>query len=115
MYCPQCRYEFKVGISVCPDCGVPLLMELPSPAPAYALSPGRLDVKHILSTIDPAILALAKSRLDEADIPYVVKNERIQQVMLLAVGIKERTIEIWVRQDHAEEAKELLQDFLEDA
>ncbi len=28
-YCPSCGYEFQKGITVCPDCKVPLLDKLP--------------------------------------------------------------------------------------
>lgn len=27
-FCPNCTYEYKEGINVCPDCGTPLVSEL---------------------------------------------------------------------------------------
>ena len=116
MFCPQCRYEFKEGITACPDCGVPLLPELPlkpklQPTPTTKC----VDVEAILSTFDPVILALAKSRLEEADLPYVVKNESIQQLYGVRVGIDQMTVQVWVKKNDLEEARQLLQDLLIDA
>ena len=28
MWCPKCRYEYREGITVCPDCGTPLVESL---------------------------------------------------------------------------------------
>jgi len=28
-YCPSCKYEYKIGIAVCPDCGKKLVDRLP--------------------------------------------------------------------------------------
>ena len=30
MFCPKCKDEFIVGITVCPDCEIPLVKELPA-------------------------------------------------------------------------------------
>ncbi|MBI3922142.1 MAG: DUF2007 domain-containing protein [Armatimonadetes bacterium] len=114
MFCPQCQYEFKEGIAVCPDCRVPLLVELPS-KPKLQPKPMTkdVDVEAVLSTCDPVVLALAKSRLDEADIPYLVKNEEL--VYGVRVGIEQMTPQIWVRKNDLEEARQLLHDLLIDA
>ncbi len=29
MFCPQCRYEYKAGITICPDCNASLVETLP--------------------------------------------------------------------------------------
>lgn len=118
MFCPQCRYEFKEGITVCPDCRVPLLVELPSKPKVQKVrwkSMKPVDLEAILSTCNPVILALAKSRLEEADIPCLVKNETISGVYLMATGVNERAVQIWVRKNEMEEARGLLQDLLIDS
>jgi hypothetical protein len=30
-FCPQCRYEYELGIRLCPDCGAKLVDRLPEP------------------------------------------------------------------------------------
>lgn len=76
-YCPECRGEFRDEIVTCPDCDVTLVAE-------WALEPEE-ERDHqppvsVLSTRDTAALAVAKSLLDEAEIPYAVWNERAIEV-----------------------------------
>jgi hypothetical protein len=65
MFCPNCRDEFRDGISFCPDCDVALVPELPAETPA------RLSI--ILTTQDPDRLAILVEQLESARIPYVVE------------------------------------------
>ena len=77
-YCPECRGEFRDEIILCPDCEVALVAE-------WALEREEEDSDHgppvtVLSTGDVAALAVAKSLLEEAEIPYAVWNERAIEV-----------------------------------
>lgn len=77
-YCPECRGEFRDEIISCPDCEVTLVAE-------WALERSAEEPNHdppvtVLETGDLAALALAKSVLEEAEIPYAVWNERAIEV-----------------------------------
>ena len=77
-YCPDCRGEFRDEIVRCPDCEVTLVAE-------WALENREDERDHsppvtVLSTADLAALAVAKSLLEEAEIPHAVWNERAIEV-----------------------------------
>lgn len=86
-HCPECRVEFRDEIVACPDCEVELVAEWALEAET---KPDHQPPVSVLSTRDPAAHAVAKSLLDEAEIPYAVWNERAieAQAVLgqLAVG-----------------------------
>jgi hypothetical protein len=71
MFCPNCRLEYQPGIARCPDCNVHLVKTLPE-APDY------IEFVTVLETGNPAILAVAKSLLDNAGITYFAKGEAVQ-------------------------------------
>ncbi len=99
MFCPNCRTEYKEGITVCADCGAKLVAELP-PDPADTTG----EVVTVLESRDLAVVALAKSMLDEAGIGHIAKGEIPMEQ--LAVG----PVEIQVDRDDAEMARDLLKD-----
>jgi hypothetical protein len=100
MFCPNCRTEYKEGISVCADCGANLVPELPP----ESTEP---ELVTVLRTYDLSVVTVAKSILDEAAIPYIAKGELPMEQ--LAVG----PVEIQVDKDDGQEASELLDDLAE--
>ena len=42
-WCPDCRYEYRDHVAVCPDCGATLVADLPSDDP----EPGELDLREL--------------------------------------------------------------------
>jgi hypothetical protein len=82
MFCPKCREEYRSGFDVCADCGVQLVAELPDPGPEK----GQPDIvlSTVLETSDAGLIAIAKSLLEDAEIPFMVQGENIQD--LFGVG-----------------------------
>ncbi len=78
MFCPSCRSEYLAGITACPDCGAPLVAALP-PKPARPPA-DELELVTVLETGDGFLLARAKAILDEAQIPFLVKGEGLQDL-----------------------------------
>jgi hypothetical protein len=100
MFCPNCRTEYKQGIIVCADCGAKLVNEL---LPEV----DERELITVLETGDLAVVALAKSMLENAGIEYVAKGEL--PMVQLAVG----PVEIQVDKDNGAEALELLESLAE--
>ena len=100
MYCPNCRTEYKEGITVCADCGAALVAVL-EPIDE------RPEMVTVLETVDLSEVALAKSILDEADIQYYAKGELPMEQ--LSIG----PVEIQVDRRDQEQAKELLESMAE--
>jgi len=73
MYCPQCKSEYREGVTDCVDCRVPLVDALPATIPDDQLVAEGLA--EVLSTADPGLIALVKSILDAEEIPYLAHGE----------------------------------------
>lgn len=82
MFCPRCGHEFREGFDRCPDCDVDLVAE-PSleplsgdgpPADGASLSDDE-PLAELGVTCDRALLAVLRSLLDDAEIPYVLQGE----------------------------------------
>lgn len=80
MFCPQCGAEYREGFGRCVDCEVDLVAEAPSPAVRPAPTVRQVTV---LRSGDPAVLAMAKSLLEDAGIPLVAQGEGLQDLFAL--------------------------------
>lgn len=77
-----------------------------------------VELVTILETGDPVLLAMTKSVLDEAEIPYVTKGEQLQNLFgagQIGVGFNPITggVQIQVREDDELESRALLEDLLD--
>lgn len=113
MFCPKCKYEYLEGIKKCPDCKVPLVDKLP-PEPQLEY----VELVTVFETGNKAIIAVAKSILEDAEIKYFVKGEGIQDLFALgSFGIGSNPligpVKIQVRREDEEDAKNLLKDLRE--
>ena len=98
MFCPKCRTEYREGFTVCADCTVDLVDELPpEPQPVF------VDYKEVLATYNPADVAFLKSLLESEGIQYFFKGENFMYVRPLADPVR-----LMVRTDQVDEALELL-------
>jgi Putative prokaryotic signal transducing protein len=102
MFCPKCRAEFRKGFSICSDCEIPLVDELPPEAsPEPEPKPEYIDYAHLLSTYNLADIALIKSVLDGEDIVYYFQGESFTYLMV-------QPTKLMVSKDDIERAKELI-------
>ena len=96
MFCPECRAEYREGFTECSDCGIPLVRELP-PEPKREY----VEFVTVLSG-NPAVIAMAKSILESAEIQYLTQNEGVPYPSLPG--------EIQVAKYDEQEARKLLKD-----
>ncbi len=98
-WCPKCRNEYVEGVTVCADCQVPLVDELPEETP--------FDDKVLLGTLDSAEEALKVAKFlnfkginsafavadqNETEFPvYVDEAEKVDARMALSQLLKEQT------------------------
>lgn len=108
MFCPECRDEYQPGFTRCTDCEVDLVERLPD---AEASPP--FEMVTVLETGDQSLIAIAKSVLDGAAIPYIARNERLQNLFgwgTIGTGysVAMGPIRLQVLKEDAEAARELL-------
>jgi hypothetical protein len=131
MFCPQCGCEYRVGFSTCPDCDLELVEELPAVDIRTTECPdcdlelveestaADIDIAEwkemvtIATISDAAFLLVAKSILQDAGIPYLAKNEGVQD--LFGVGrlgtgftIFAQPVELQVPREFVDDATRLL-------
>jgi hypothetical protein len=104
-FCPKCRDEFQGWVRICPDCNLPLAEKL-----AEDKLPPEYKFIKVYTTAKQGEIALIKSILDGNNIPYYIKGENFSTLYGPADGLS--LMDIMIRQDHLEDAKELLKEFI---
>ncbi len=100
MFCPECRAEYMEGITVCVDCNVPLVPELP-PEPKQE----DVEFEEVLLASNMVEIALIKSILDEEGIVYYL--QQFQHDYAFTDGAPPT---LMVKRDQVEEVRRILQD-----
>ncbi len=100
MFCPKCKSEYREGFSVCADCNVNLVSELP-----HEVGPEYIEYEEVLATYNPADVALIKSILDAEEIIYFFHGENFMHVEPLVQPAR-----LMVDKKKAGVARELLKD-----
>ena len=111
MFCPICRFEYLPHVTECPDCGEPLVAELPEEdedEPEF-LDDGELAA--VFSSSDPSALMLAKSLLEEADIDCFVDGQIIAETFGFHPMIGNMTLQ--VRSEDGIEAHNILSELMD--
>jgi processive 1,2-diacylglycerol beta-glucosyltransferase len=107
-YCPNCGKKYKWYETECPDCRVPLVEMPPEGAPSPDVT-----LVSVFQTTELGLLPLAEMALDQEEIEYFVRDAKGP---LSAGGrtfrgdVPEMGIEVLVRTNDADRARELLAD-----
>jgi len=118
-HCPKCYYEYEHRVSVCPDCGVPLVDGLAPTKKAAVRSSDDDDSDALLlfESQDFLKLRFLLDLLDQEGIPYATRKmtqyggaaaSEILTVGLSAASTVGGIARVYVAAENYEQAKELL-------
>jgi hypothetical protein len=118
MFCPECGEEYRPGFDMCADCGVPLVAERPEPGPEKDRH--NIELSTVLETSDAGLIAVAKSLLETAEIPFVVRGENIQDLFGAGrfpgnINVLVGPVELQVDAQDKGEALAILEDLIKDS
>ena len=116
MFCPQCGAEYRPGLVNSADCALPLVPARIESKPI--LHAPKLELVTAFESGNPALIALAKSLLDSAEIEFMTKGEGIQDLLGWGRFPRSRNlvsgpVTFQVRPEDAEEARSLLSEIQE--
>jgi hypothetical protein len=113
MFCPECQMEFDDSVSECPNCGMPLVVELRvDPYPDDGFS----ERVPVLVTSNRTVALMARSFLEEAGIDFVAMGEEPNGVPSTGRGgiiQSDKPVEFQVYPEDALEARDILIDLIE--
>lgn len=105
MWCPNCKSEYRAGITECPVCKVPLAETLET---AESEPEQRRDPVLLMAFQDREELGLATGLLDTVGIPYFTREPGGGEVQRITTGSSLTGTEIYVDPRHLRPALQLL-------
>lgn len=109
MICPECGSEYREGFAHCNDCDVDLVEPIEGEP--------EVELVKVYAGMNPAILPVVESLLDEAEIEFMKRGESLQDLFaggrMLGNNPVIGPVEFWVRSENAAQAQELLADIEE--
>src|SRR5215831_12563370 len=81
LICPKCRSEYGDGFTHCADCFADLVVADSFSGEAQSVPAESVDLVPVFETGNPALVPLAKSLLESAEIEYVTRGEGVQDLI----------------------------------
>jgi hypothetical protein len=103
-FCPKCKYEYKPGIEICPDCDEKLVDSLPEEELEFD---EEVELALLCTTSNVIHIDFLKEALKDSGIPCLVKREAPTIYGSGAVGSAFFGARIYVPKDKLEEAKRI--------
>ena len=116
-FCANCRFEYRDGISICPDCTMPLVAEL---APNTAATSPDQSWVAVCSVFNDLSSSLARGALESRNIPSIVMSSTFKaygidsQYTNQLLNSPKATNVIMVPKEFADEASLVLEAILGD-
>ncbi|MFW6134234.1 MAG: DUF2007 domain-containing protein [Elusimicrobiota bacterium] len=107
MFCPKCKAEYREGFTVCAECQVPLVEELP-PEPEVEYR----ELYEVYSTWKIIEADFIKSVLDSHDIECYIHNRYYPS--LTPIGSGAVPIKVMVPEEDKRKAEKIIEQYLKD-
>ena len=110
MFCPKCRYEYKPGVKVCPDCNENLVEEFPEDE--EELHP---DLSFVpLPNLPGRVYAeMVKEVLEKRGIPCYIRSEGVGDAIQFSGTTPREGIQLFVPEDRLEECLQIQHQMLD--
>lgn len=111
MFCPVCKYEYKPGVKVCPDCEEKLVEKLPQ----EKHNENHTKIKFVpLPNLPGRVYAdMIKDTLDAKGIPCYIRSEGIGDAYQFPGTTPMGGIRLFVPEDRLEECIAIQQQMLD--
>ena len=110
MYCPNCKYEYQPGVTVCPDCGKKLVDKLPQDK-----DKNRENIKFVpLPNLPGRVYAeMIKDTLDAKGIPNYIRSEGVGDAYQFPGTTPMGGIRLYVPENRLKECLKIQQQMLD--
>ena len=114
-FCPSCRYEYKLGVRECPDCGARLVERLPDepPKPEREESVPNPDFVPLRNLPSRLYAEMLKEALEAVGIISMIKGDEGVAFRTMTAHIPVSTITVWVPRKDLEKAQQVADQMLD--
>src|SRR3990170_8012601 len=102
-FCPNCRFEYKQEIKICPDCGADLVPEL------QVKKENAENIKYVQLRGVPSRLyaEMLQEALEKQDIPCLIQAEDAGLMLGTLGTTSSLRVSVWVPEELKEKAEEI--------
>ena len=108
MYCPECRSEYREGVTRCVECDVPLVAELEK-EPEVLETGERDELISIFESGDSALLSDVVARVEAAGVPYLLQTGTAFEYPDLPENLNWRGV-LWIPAGETEDVRAMIEE-----